>query len=839
MKHKITYIKSLAAIVMFFCAMAFGYGQTTLVAGDIAITGFNSVDPDEFTFVLLTDVTTATEIRFTDEGWLAAGGFRGTGEGFLAWTADSDLICGTEILIKDSGATYAASTGTVTIPIGGAGFGLAVAGDQILAYQGTELVPFFIYAVNFDGAGWSDATSPNDSAIPTGLTSGTDAVDLGETDNGKYDCSVTADQALILAAVSTDTNWTEQNTTPLTLGGCTYTCDVTCPGAIYTWELTGWNIAGVPVASVPDTDNPVFINDDYFTNATNVSFSCCDLTINTGNTLTINDGYYVEVNNDLSVDGDIIVTPQGAFVQNNNDGGVAVSGSITVDKETAPMNVWYEYTYWSSPVSGETIGNALSFADVNRRFLFDGSLFLDSTAETGNDGAALPGQDDIDDDNNDWTLVAGTDTMTPGVGYAATHSEAAFITPPGPFVPPQFKYSFIGPFNNGVITVPVYRNNTETADNNWNLIGNPYPSAINADLFLATNTDIATNVVIDGAIFLWSQNTPPSNTNNGNQNLNFAGSDYAIINAVGQTAGGDGIMPSRNIPSGQGFFVVYSDAAIPVSTIGDISQGNVVFNNSMRVKGATDNSQFFRISGKQSKTNSIANKLWLDLTSDNGVFNQTLVGYVPGASNSNDGTAYDTTRNLSTGASAILYSNIADSNKKFAIQGKAENSLTEDEVISIGFKTSIDVATIYTLSIAQLEGDFLTSNAIYLKDNLLNTLRNLKDGDYNFTSEVGEFNERFEIVFNSEALSLDESAITDKALSIIELSNGEVQFKLTGNQTMKSIQIIDLQGRTVYNFKTNSVAEIYNLSNLSQTAYIAKVELSDGYVITKKAIKRY
>jgi hypothetical protein len=55
---------------------------------------------------------------------------------------------------------------------------------------------------------------------------------------------------------------------------------------------------------------------------------------------------------------------------------------------------------------------------------------------------------------------------------------------------------------------------------------------------------------------------------------------------------------------------------------------------------------------------------------------------------------------------------------------------------------------------------------------------------------------------------------------------------------MKSIEIIDLLGRTVYNLNANSNIETYNLSNLSNATYIAKVKLSNGQTITKKAIKR-
>ena len=603
---------------------------------------------------------------------------------------------------------------------------------------------------------------------------------------------------------------------------------IPCYGGITTtWDGSTWD-NGIP----NNLTTTAIIDGDYTTNIGG-SFTACNLTVNNGYTLNITNGDFIEIENDIIADGNISVSPQGSVKQNNDNGIVTENGLIQVTKKTALLNNWYEYTYWSSPVFGETIDSGLSESQPDRRFLFNGANFLDATMEINNNNETADGQDDIDDNGDDWVFVSGTTIMTPGVGYASTHSQDLFFGPPTANPPYQFDYIFKGPFNNGLITIPIFRNDLETNDNNWNLIGNPYPSAIDADAFLAVNSTIATNTAhnaaLDGALFLWSQNTAPSTSANGNENMNFATSDYAVINAIGQTAGGDGEMPTRHIPSGQGFFVVYSDAATPDNTIGDISEGEVVFNNSMRVTGS--NNQFFRTSNK-------ANKLWLNLTSDNGVFNQILVAYAKGASDDYDGMAYDTPKNLSSGASAILYSTIENETKKFAIQGKAENSINKDEVINIGYKTSINVPTIYTLSIAQLEGGFLNNTTIYLKDNLLNTLHDLKASDYSFTSEVGEFNNRFQIVFN-EALFENNSVINENNLSIIEYKNGDIQFKLIASNKMSNIKIIDLQGRVLYDFNVDSNNETFKLPNLSQALYIAKVTFNNNYVITKKSIKKY
>ena len=218
--------------------------------------------------------------------------------------------------------------------------------------------------------------------------------------------------------------------------------------------------------------------------------------------------------------------------------------------------------------------------------------------------------------------------------------------------------------------------------------------------------------------------------------------------------------------------------------------------------------------------------------------NQVLIGYVDGATNGFDGAAFDAPRNLSTGANSILYSIIERNDTKFAIQGRDPNSLTEDEVIPLGFYTSINVPTLYTLSIAQMEGAFFEEHPVYIKDQLLNELHLLSQSDYVFTSETGEFNDRFEIVYSASALSTDEVSILPSQLIISELNNGEVKISINKNLTITKVEILDLLGRIIYQFKGNTSTEIYDLSKLSKSTYLARVTLSNGQTLTKKAIKR-
>ncbi len=202
--------------------------STVLAAGDIAIIGFNMDNPDQFSFVLMTNVAAGTTINFTDRGWLAAGGFRGGGgEGTDTWVASSNLCAGTVITLTANNMV------------------LDNGGDQIIAYQGTDASPTLIYALNDEGAAvWqANATNANNSALPTGLVNGTTAVALNEIDNAIYTGTTTGTRAALLAAIGTPGNWSGSDATRQTMptGPFTITDAGPCPPAGTT--LTAGDIA--------------------------------------------------------------------------------------------------------------------------------------------------------------------------------------------------------------------------------------------------------------------------------------------------------------------------------------------------------------------------------------------------------------------------------------------------------------------------------------------------------------------------------------------------------------------------------------------------------------------
>ena len=122
---------------------------------------------DAFTFVFLRDVEAGTIVNFTDNGWLAAGGFR-PGEDTVTYTAPSAITAGTIVTLS--------------------GLDLDAAGDQIIAYQGDPATPTILHLVDFgDGNNTvaGDATDDNTTALPPGFTLGVNAVAVA-FDNSLY-----------------------------------------------------------------------------------------------------------------------------------------------------------------------------------------------------------------------------------------------------------------------------------------------------------------------------------------------------------------------------------------------------------------------------------------------------------------------------------------------------------------------------------------------------------------------------------------------------------------------------------------------------------------------------
>lgn len=548
-----------------------------------------------------------------------------------------------------------------------------------------------------------------------------------------------------------------------------------------TWTPSGWNSGGTP-----DLSKKVIINADY-TTQTNGEFNACELIVNGGKTLTVSPGKPVRVLKkvDTAPSGYLIVQDSGSLMQINDD--AINTGVITVKRNTTPITK-FDFTYWSSPVSGQ------SLFDVSPTTLRDKYFSYDTAVQN-------------------WkTEMDGATVMTPGNGYII-RSPQSFSTS----TPSLYNAIFTGAPNNGVITVNIPLASGSTG--NFALVGNPYPSAVDADAFITQNASI-----LKGALYFWTHNAPVAN------NI-YNANDYAVYTLMGGVGTSGSPTPNGTIASGQGFFVDLNDG-LGAGT-------NLVFNNSMRITAVGQNSVFFAanqsrsgvaVGGLTTNTTETAtaskSRLWLNLTNDQGAFSQTLVGYADAATNGFDrlfdGIFLDGFENVIS-----FYSLLQD--QWLSIQAKA-TPVENDDIIPLGYKSSITGT--FSISIADLDGLFADQDVV-LEDKLTGMTKLLKESNYTFTTEKGTFNDRFVIKFANKTLS-SEDFVTDNSLSVQVFSTaGQLTFKAT-NESISGISIYDITGRLLFN-KTNVLeSELVVPIQQSNKILVAKIELGNGQRITKK-----
>ncbi len=547
-----------------------------------------------------------------------------------------------------------------------------------------------------------------------------------------------------------------------------------------TWDGTTWN----PVT--PNGTYAAVIAGDYSTSNVGAgNFEACSLTVNAGVTLNIQNTNYVSILNDVNIEGTITVASEASLIQVNDASNVTLgaSGDGILQKTTTYLDARYDYTYWSSAFTNETIGSVLMGVPVNRIFKYDAANFEDAD----NNG--------FDDNANDWEIAGQAEVMIPGKGYAAMTDQFGMI-------PGNQTFTFNGQFNNGVIT-PAVTISPGLNPKNWNFLGNPYPSGIDADLFLGDPT----NSGLGGTIYLWTHNSPPDEANPGNEAINFNTDDYASYNSMGGTAAvSGGSAPTRIIASGQGFFIEAS------------ANGVATFNNAMRVN--LGNTDFFRLS----------TRIWLDFKNEFGAFSQILIGFDKNASNGVD-RLYDGKR-LDANNFVSFFSLIED--EKYAIQGRAP--ITEEEIIPLGVMSTIEGENEFTIGISNIEG-VLNHSEVYLVDNLLGVEHDLNEGDYKFTITNTEVKDRFELNLKTDAKFINEY-LKDELIILSNKESHELELLTTQQSIISNIKIFDMMGRLLHNAdiaKETTVANI-RTGDLKNSIFIVNATLENGKVLTKKGL---
>jgi hypothetical protein len=216
--------------------VSFGQPATDLAAGDLAFIGYNSDAPDEFSFIVLREISAGTQVFFTDMGWLLSGGFRTSAEGLILFTFDRNYSCGDAFYLTQASGSWEAfdengnSAGPITIPASPSRtLDIGTTGDQLFAFQGSLGSPTLLAGIHVASA-WSDAINNSSSAQPATLTGNNTSVNIAQdVNNGIYNCSVTSGPpANLLTAINDASNWdTSDNLIALTP-----TCNFDCQDCI-------------------------------------------------------------------------------------------------------------------------------------------------------------------------------------------------------------------------------------------------------------------------------------------------------------------------------------------------------------------------------------------------------------------------------------------------------------------------------------------------------------------------------------------------------------------------------------------------------------------------------
>ena len=531
------------------------------------------------------------------------------------------------------------------------------------------------------------------------------------------------------------------------------------------WNGTSWSFG------LPDQSKNAIINAPYITEI-NGSFTCCNLTNNSN--LTVTSGEFISVVNHIQNNQSLIVQTGGQLIPLNDF--TTSSGNITVQRRTTLMKK-FDYTYFSSPVT-TTIGQAFSSWQNNRTYEFITLNFIDIETVFQNGQPTIPQPDGQDDDGNAWLLAPQNLVTTPSKGYAVMIRSFP-NTPP---YPRTELVSFSGELNTGIITYPLkLSGNSLATDDDYNLVGNPYSSSINANLFIDENIDR-----INGTLAFWTHTGTLSPNYSGLEANNFSSQDYAFYTKLGGTASSfGGRVPSIIIGSGQGFIV---EAELEEDLIFKPSMMSVAYSNST-------STTFFREANNETENNENNEtvRIWLNLhTVDNELFSQQLIGYKEGTTKEyNKG--WDNI--LRDARMALKFYSLDNNNKKNNIQSRGSFD-TSDEV-NLGYFSAVQGNL--TISLDNIEG----LEEVYIKDG-----STIHEMPYTFYTEAGEFNNRFKLIYTN-MLSTDDynsvfvSVIPNPTYGLLEIINLNDRF----------FNIYDSLGREINVNINENILDISYLSN--------------------------
>jgi hypothetical protein len=546
------------------------------------------------------------------------------------------------------------------------------------------------------------------------------------------------------------------------------------------WHVTGnWAENVVPTAATN-----VVIGDGEVVEISTADAVANTITINGSGTLTVQSGRTVTVTNAINT------TSATQFVLENNanllQGGTTNqnAGPITVKRNSSSI-IRLDYTLWSSPVASQglyafsktTLPNRFYRYDTNTNFYTNSVGFNLTNLQYPSPLVAPNGINGTDENNV---------TFETGKGY--------LIRVPWnhPTAPTTWTGNFTGVPNNGTIT---YTMSDFGEGKRFNLVGNPYPSPISISQFIQDNQDNITS-----SIYFWRK------TNGSSLDTYCEWNDEIFTD----NEDAQSFDPGDTIRTGQGFFVEGTGAGTAL-----------VFNNGQRVNDTAN--QFFRTSATTTLSNQ--NVFWLNLTGSNAQFSQTAIAYKTYATNGID--RYDAKR-IAPGTISLT-SRVDGIN--LGIQSKSD--FVNTDVVPLSYVVA--TAGSYSITLGNKIGIFSTGQTIYLRDRLLNVDFNLASGSYTFVSEAGTFDNRFEIVYQTNSLGVTNPIFNESQVVIYKSRSNELSIN-TGNFVMSSVKIFDISGRLLFEKKDIDASQALLNIGLAPEVLLVQITSNEGVVVAKKVL---
>ncbi|TXE19606.1 T9SS type A sorting domain-containing protein [Psychroserpens burtonensis] len=561
-------------------------------------------------------------------------------------------------------------------------------------------------------------------------------------------------------------------------------------------------------------------------------------------------------------DSKIYLRNEAQIIQGNTASTNSGVGQLSV-QQTGNTNQW-AYNYWCSPVGNNSAAAGNESARVG---LIDESIGLtdsnNANFTSGHNGTASPLTISnrwlyafvVSDEYSEWNGLDETTAIDPGLGF--TMKGMGTTLTPGAS---SQQYDFRGKPNSGTITNSV-------AAGQFTLVGNPYPSALDAADFLwdsqNTNIDEANpfEASMTGALYYWEQ-SPNSNSHyiedyvggyatytctepDGSDNVNesFVPAPYLFYFADGTASsppgnnGGAIKAAKRYIPIGQGF-MVEGAAGIQIESF-------IYVKNSHRdfYKESSSDSEFFRTSNENTNNNnsdasqydengyflvSSDYKRFRFAASFNGLYSREILA------NFHDTATNGFDYGMEGKSPSVLETDIhwTFENEDYVIQAHSFNiELKIPLVVKIKHQQPV------TFGIFDIQ-NFDASQPIYVHDIENDIYVDLREQNYSINLPAGDYTTRFEITFQN-AETLDIENITAKDFMVFQnTKNSELTVLNPNGLDIKSVTLFDITGKIVINAQNLGAQNDYSFStqSLSEGVYVANITVASNQSISKKVV---